>query len=57
MAECVSYRKIESLTLQQICDLTTAISADLTRVASKLLEKEVITLTQLHEAQLHAEYN
>ena len=53
MAACISNQNREYLTLQHfMCELSTAISADLTKVASKLFAKRVITLTQLHEAQL-----
>ena len=53
MAEYISYQNVEYLTLQHFgCELSTAISADLTQVATKLFSRKVISLTQLNEAQL-----
>ena len=53
MAKCISYQNTEYLVLQDfMCELSTAISADLTLVVLKLFSNRVITQTQLQEAQL-----
>ena len=52
MAECITYHNVEYLVLQQsLCALARAIAADIIQVASRLFEKQLISLADLEEAR------